>query len=401
MLKMALTTLWSCAWSCCAAAGLAAEPPLKIGVLTDMSGAYSAFSGEGSVTAARMAAEDFGGSVLGRRIEILASDHQNRPDVASATTNRWFDLDGVRAVIDVPLSSAALAVQEIARNKKRIALFSTGITSELTGTACSPTGFQWTYDSYSMVKSLTESVVRSGGDRWFILVVDNAAGYALERDAKSFVAAAGGKVVGSVRHPLGSSDMASFLLQAQTAGANVLAFANAGQDVQNAIKQAREFGMTGLRFAPLVLFNTEVRALGLDVAQGLEFVTTHDWTRDAATRTWAKRFFAARRAMPSMAQAGVYSGVLHYLKAVAEAGTDDTDRVAATMRRLPVNDLFVVDGRVRPDGAMVHDMYLARVKTPVRSSGPWDDYEIVRTVPGDLAFRPLGEGGCPLTKDGH
>jgi branched-chain amino acid transport system substrate-binding protein len=372
----------------------AAEGAIRIGVLSDMSGVYSSFSGPGSVMAARMAVADFGGTVLGRRIEVVSSDHQNKPDNAAAIANRWIDTEGVTAIVDVPLSSAALAAQDITRNKKRIAIYSTGITSDLTGRQCSPTGFQWTYDSYSMVKGIAEGVVRSGGDKWFILVVDNAAGYALERDVRRFVPAAGGTVVGSVRHPLGSSDLASFLLQAQNSGANVVAFANAGQDLLNGIKQAKEFGLQG-RLVPLVLFNTEVHALGLAVAQGLNFILTNDWTRDEQTRAWADRFFTVMKAMPSMTQAGVYSGVLHYLKAIKEAGTLEADQVAQKMRELPVDDTFVKGGRARADGSMVHDMLLARVKAPTESKRDWDDYEVIGTIPGELAYRPLSEGECP------
>jgi branched-chain amino acid transport system substrate-binding protein len=375
---------------------VAEENVIRIGVLTDMSGAYSSFSGPGSVTAATMAVADFGGSVLGRPIEVVSADHQNKPDIAAAIANRWIDTEGVTAIVDVPLSGAALAVQEITRNKKRIAIYSTGITSDLTGRQCSPTGFQWTYDSYSMVKSIAEVVVRSGGDKWFVLVVDNAAGYALERDVRRFVPAAGGTVVGSVRHPLGSSDLASFLLQAQNSGANVIAFANAGQDLLNGIKQAKEFGLKG-KLVPLVLFNTEIRALGLSNAQGLSFILTNDWNRDEQTRAWAERFFAVRKAMPSMTQAGVYSGVLHYLKAVKEAGTPDADQVAHKMRELPVNDIFVRGGIARADGSMVHDMLLARVKAPAESKGDWDQYEVIGTIPGEVAYRPLSEGECPAT----
>jgi branched-chain amino acid transport system substrate-binding protein len=377
------------------ARGLAvADSIVRIGVLTDMSGAYSSFSGPGSVTAARMAAADFGGSVLGRAIEVISADHQNKPDNAAAIANRWIDIEGVTAIVDVPLSGAALAVQEITRNKKRIAIYSTGITSDLTGRQCSPTGFQWTYDSYSMVKSIAEGVVRSGGDKWFVLVVDNAAGYALERDVRRFVPTAGGTVIGSVRHPLGSSDLASFLLQAQNSGANVIAFANAGQDLLNGIKQAKEFGLKG-KLVPLVLFNTEIHALGLSTAQGLNFVLTNDWTADEQTRAWSDRFFAVMKAMPSMTQAGIYSGVLHYLRAIKDTGTLEAGQVAQRMRELPVNDIFVRGGNARADGSMVHDMLLARVKAPAESKRDWDQYEVIGTIPGEVAYRPLSESECP------
>jgi len=377
------------------ARGLAvADSIVRIGVLTEMSGAYSSFSGPGSVTAARMAAADFGGSVLGRPIEVISADHQNKPDNAAAIANRWIDIEGVTAIVDVPLSGAALAVQEITRNKKRIAIYSTGITSDLTGRQCSPTGFQWTYDSYSMVKSIAEGVVRSGGDKWFVLVVDNAAGYALERDVRRFVPTAGGTVIGSVRHPLGSSDLASFLLQAQNSGANVIAFANAGQDLLNGIKQAKEFGLKG-KLVPLVLFNTEIHALGLSTAQGLNFVLTNDWTADEQTRAWSDRFFAVMKAMPSMTQAGIYSGVLHYLRAIKDTGTLEAGQVAQRMRELPVNDIFVRGGNARADGSMVHDMLLARVKAPAESKRDWDQYEVIGTIPGEVAYRPLSESECP------
>jgi len=246
-----------------------------------------------------------------------------------------------------------------------------------------------------MVKSVAEGVVKSGGDKWFLLIVDNAAGYALDRDTRRFVPEAGGQVVGSVRHPLGTADLSSFLLQAQNSKANVIAFANAGQDLLNGIKQAKEFGIQA-RIVPLVLFNTEIHALGLDAAQGLNFVLSNDWTQDEKTRDWAHEFFAKRKSMPSMTQAGVFSGVLHYLKAIREAGTIDAEKVAEKMRELPVNDTFVKGGRARPDGSMVHDMLLARVKAPKESREDWDDYEVVSKIAGDVAYRPLQESECPL-----
>lgn len=373
---------------------------VKIGVINDQSGVYADVTGMGSVVAARMAAEDFGGKVLGKPIEILSADHQNKADIASSIVNRWIDTEGVDAIADLPNSSAMLAVQEIGRQKKRIILDSGGGSSDFTGKACSPYGFHWTYDTYALAKGTGTATVQEGGDTWFLLVVDYAFGQAMERDLTKFVTEAGGKVLGGVRHPLGTSDFSSFLLQAQASGAEVVALLNAGGDTVNSIKQASEFGLTqsGQTLVGLLTFLHDVHSLGLDAAQGLMLTTGFYWDLNDETRAWSKRFYERHKSMPSMIHAGVYSAVTHYLKAIEAAGMDDADKVAAKIREMPVNDFFAKNGKVREDGRMIHDMYLVRVKKPEESNGEWDLYTIVRTIPGDEAFRPLSEGACPLVK---
>jgi branched-chain amino acid transport system substrate-binding protein len=375
---------------------------VKIGVLNDQSGTYADLGGPGAVVAAQMAADDFGGTVLGKKIEIVFADHQNKPDVASNIVNQWIDTENVDVVADVPTSSVALAVQEITKNKNRIFLISGAAASDLTGKACSPTGIHYTYDTYSLAKGTGGALVQDGGDSWFFITADYAFGHALERDTGDAVTAAGGKVLGAVRHPFPANDFSSFLLQAQSSGAKVVGLANAGADTTNAIKQAGEFGLVagGQRLAGLLVFLTDVHSLGLQTAQGLVITTGFYWDKDDETRAWSKKFAEKHNgAMPTMIQAGVYSSVMHYLKAVDAVKTDEAKAVVAKMKETPINDFFAKNGKIREDGRMVHDMMLAQVKTPEESKGPYDYYKILRVIPGDEAFRPMtAEAGCPLVK---
>lgn len=379
---------------------LLAQAPLKIGVLTDMSGPYANYTGKGSVEAARMAVEDFGGTVLGRPIEVAFADHQNKPDIGSSIARRWYENEGVSAILDIPVSSIGLAVQEIARQNRKAVLFSASAASTITGASCSPYGIQWTFDTYSLTKGVAESTVKDGAKKWFFITSDNAAGHALEKDLTRFVAAAGGAVVGSVRHAVGISDFSSFLLQAQGSKADVIALANGGEDTINSIKQANEFGITtaGQRLAVLVMAVTQMHSIGLKQLQGTVLTTAFVWNRNQQSREWSERFFKRVNAMPAETQAGVYSSLTHYLKAVKAAGTLDTDAVLKKMRELPVDDFFSKGGRVREDGMMVHDMYLVQVKTQAESKGPWDYQKVLRTIPASEAFRPLSESDCPLVK---
>ena len=395
------------AWLGAALLGLALVQPaasemsggmVKLGVLTDETGVFSSLSGAGSVEAARMAAEDFNSKAAGKPIEIVHADHQNKADIGAAIARRWFDSEGVDAIVDVPNSAIALAVQEIAKERNRVLLVSTAAIADLTGKACSPVGVHWPGDTYAVAASAAKSIVAQGGDSWFFLTADFAFGHAMQRDASRFVEAAGGKVVGSVRHPLGTADFASLLLQAQSSRAKIVGLANGGADMTNSLKQAAEFGMArgGQRLAALGAFITDVHAVGLASAQGLLLTTSFYWDRTAESRQWSKRFFARRGVMPTQAQAGVYSAVAHYLKAVDALGSDEANAVAAKMRDMPVHDFFADRGFVRADGRMVHDMYLVEVKKPGESQYDWDYYKILKGIPGEEAFRPMSEGGCPL-----
>jgi branched-chain amino acid transport system substrate-binding protein len=371
---------------------------VKLGVLTDETGVFSSLSGEGSVEAARMAVEDFNGKAAGKPIEIVHADHQNKTDIGAAIARRWFDNEGIDAIVDVPNSAIALAVQQIARERNRVLLVSTSGTADLTGKTCSPVGLQWTWDTYAVAASAAKSIVAQGGDSWFFVTADFAFGHAMQRDASRFVEAAGGKVLGSVRHPFGTTDFASFLLQAQSSHAKVVGLANGGDDTTNSIKQAAEFGIVrgGQRLAALGAFITDVHAVGLGGAQGLLLTTSFYWDRTEESRQWSKRFFARRLVMPTQAQAGVYSAVAHYLKAVDALGSDEANAVVAKMRNMPIHDFFADRGFVRPDGRMVHDMYLVEVKKPEESHYAWDYYKILKIIPGEETFRPMNEGGCPL-----
>jgi branched-chain amino acid transport system substrate-binding protein len=373
---------------------------VKIGVLNDQSGLYADFGGRGSVVAAQMAVEDFGGKVLGKPVQVISADHQNKPDIGSNIARQWFDTEGVDAIADLTTSSVALAVQEIGKQTGHVTLTSGAATSRLTGDACSPTGFHWTYDTVALANGTGKAVVQEGGKSWFFLTADYAFGYALEKDVGEVVKAAGGQVLGAVRHPLNTADFSSFLLQAQGSGAQVIGLANAGTDTTTSIKQAAEFGIvqSGQQLAGLLLVLSDVHALGLETAQGLVLTTGFYWDMDDEARAWSQRYFERMNRMPNMIQAGVYSSVAHYLKAVEAAGTDEGKVVAAKMKELPIKDMFARNGKVREDGRMVHDMYLARVKKPSESKKPWDYYEIVRTISGDDAYLPLAQSPCPLVK---
>jgi branched-chain amino acid transport system substrate-binding protein len=374
-----------------------ANPAVKIGVLTDMSGPFADISGRGSVIAAEMAVRDFGGSALGSPISVISADYVLKPDVGMAIAGRWFDAEGVDAIVDLPSSNLALAVQALAREKNRISITSTAATDVLTNQQCSPNGAHWTYDSYSIGKTLG-STMGAAGSTWFFLTADNAGGSALQNTITPFLLANGAKVLGSVRYPVNTADMSSFLLQAQASGAKFVAVAGAGSDLINATKQAREFGLTqsGQTLVGTALFMSDLKAMGLDAANGLVFGTGFVVNSSPEAAEWSKRFFELHKAMPNDVQAGVYSAVLHYLKAVQAAGTREASIVMAKMRELPVNDMFTRNGVLRKDGRMFHDMYLVQAKTPAESKGPWD--LILKTIPGAEAFRPLSESECPLAK---
>jgi len=379
-----------------------AEDSFKIAVLNDQSGLYADLAGLGSVEAAKMAVEDFGGSVLGRKIEVVTADHQNKPDIASSIANHWFDVDKVEAIFDVPNSGVALAVQEVARAKNRIFVVSGAASSDLTGKHCSPVGIHWTYDTYALAHGTGSALVKQGGDSWFFLTADYAFGHALERDTTAAITAAGGKVVGSVKVPFPNQDFSSYLLQAQSSGAKVVGLANAGGDTINSIKQAAEFGINKSQtLAGLLVFLSDIHSIGLETAQGLVLTTAFYWDYSDETRVWSKKFAARNKgAMPTDIQAGVYSAVLHYLQAVQAAGSDHAAAVVAKMKAAPVNDFFAKGGKIRDDGRMVHDVYLAQVKKPEESKYPYDYLKILRVIPGDEAFRPLSQSECPLVKKG-
>ena len=373
---------------------------VKIGVLTDLSGTYSAIAGQGSVVAAQMAIEDFG-KIDGKTVELLSADHQNKPDIASAVARKWVDTDGVDVILDLVTSSVGLAVQQLAGERGIVTINTGAGTTALTGANCAPTGIHWAYDNYALAKGTGAATVKNGGDTWYFLTADYAFGRDLEATTSSFVKGGGGKVLGSVRHPFPNSDFSSFLLQAQGSGAKVIGLANAGTDTTNAIKQAKEFGITqgGQSLAGLLIFISDVHALGLDTAQGLMLTTGYYWDMDDESRAFAKRF--AERSggnMPTMVQAGTYSAVAHYLKAVQAAASDEGKTVVAKMRELPIKDFFARNGRLREDGRMVHDMYLVQVKKPAESKGPWDYYNIKTVIPAEEAYRPLAESDCSLVK---
>jgi len=378
----------------------AADDPLRIGVLNDQSGLYSDFGGVTSVTAAQMAVDDFGGQVLGRKIEVLSADHQNKTDVATAMARKWFDLDHVEMVADLTNSAVALAVQGLAAEKGKITIASGPFSAALTGKACTPTGFHWAFDTYASAVGTATGLVQEGDKTWFILAADYAYGKQLAADLTHIVERNGGKVAGEVFHPVAAPDFASFLLQAQSSHAQAVALANAGADTINSIKQAAEFGITqgGQKLVALGIVISDVHALGLDKAQGLVATTPFYWDRNDASRAFSRRFEKKTGRMPGMVQAAVYSSTLHYLKAVQAAGTTDSKVVAEKMRELPVHDFFAEDGVVRPDGWMSHEMFLVQVKSPEESRGPWDYYKILRTLPASLVSVPASESECPLMK---
>src|SRR5215468_866290 len=376
---------------------------IKLGVLNDQSGTYSDLSGQGSVWAAKKAVEDFcKATQCHDKIEVVFADHQNKPDVGSNIVRQWFDVDKVDAVVDVPTSSVALAVSEIAKEKNKVFLVSGAAASDLTGKACTPNTIHWTYDTWALANGTGQAIVRTGGDSWFFLTADYAFGHALERDTEAVVLKNGGKVLGKVRHPFPAQDFSSFLLQAQASKAKIIGLANAGADTTNAIKQAAEFGIVagGQNLAGLLVFITDVHALGLKTAQGLILTEAWYWDANDANRAFAKEFAAANKGnMPTMVQAGVYSAVMHYLKAVHELKSDaDGAAVVAKMKSMPTDDKLFGKGSIRQDGRKIHDMYLFEVKKPEESKGPWDYYKTRAIIPAAEAFRPLSEGDCSLVK---
>ena len=376
-----------------------AEGGVKIGILNDQSGVYADYGGKYSVEAAKMAIEDFGGEVLGQKIEMVTGDHQNKPDLATSIARRWYDAEGVDMITELTTSSVALAVQELSKEKKKIDIVVGAATSAITGSACSPYGFHWAFDTHALAVGTGGALVKTGGDTWFFLTADYAFGYALEKDTSDIVTSNGGKVLGSVRVPLNSSDFSSFLLQAQSSKAKIVGLANAGQDTTNSIKQAAEFGIvkSGQKLAGLLMTLAEVHGLGLEAAQGLVLTEGFYWDHDDKSRAFSERFFKRTGRMPSMIHAGTYSATLSYLKAVKAAGTKDTEAVTKKLKELPVDDAFA-QGKVLENGRMVHDMYLFEVKSPSESKKPWDYYKQLAVVPGDKAFFTAKESGCPLTK---
>ncbi|MGO4764951.1 ABC transporter substrate-binding protein [Cupriavidus sp. 2KB_3] len=390
-------------------AGIASAQPkagisddvVKIGLLLDMSGLYADVTGRGSATAAQMAIDDFGGKVLGKKIELVVVDHQNKADIAANKAREWFDTDKVDAILDVAASAPALAVLDVAKQKNKIVVFSGPGSERITNDLCTPVSVHYAYDTYALANTTAKAMVQRGGKTWFFLTADYAFGHTLQQSATTVVTEAGGQVLGAARHPLSTSDFASYLLQAQASKAQVVGLANAGGDTVNAIKAASEFGLTRdgkQRMAGLLLYINDIHALGLKTAQGLVLTEAFYWDMNDATRAWSRKYFDKVKKMPNMSQAGVYSSVTHYLKAVQAAGTDETAPTMEKMKAMPINDFFAKNGRIRADGRMVHDMYLFEVKTPAESKYPWDYYKVLATVPGDQAFIPPSKSQCPLLK---
>jgi branched-chain amino acid transport system substrate-binding protein len=388
------------AWPLAARSQHARDPSINIGVLTDMTGLYSPISGEGSVVAARMAVEDFGGKCLGREIRVLFGDHKHKVDVASAKATQWFNEEHVGAVVDMPNSTVALAIQKLAADHDRISVTVSGGSSDLTGKDCSSTGFHWAYDTYSNSVGIARAMVGFGLDSWYFITANYSFGWTLEQDASSAVEKAGGKVIGRSLHPLNTANFDEFLAAAQDSGAKVIALANAGGDTINAVRQAAEIGISprSQTLTPLFVTISDIDSLGLDIARSMTFIAAFYWDIDSRTREWSKRFYARHKAMPTFAHAGVYSAVLHYLQAVRAVGTDDAEVVANKMREFRVDDIFAKGGEVRADGRLVHDMYLAEVKAPEESRYPWDYCRVLSVIPGDKAFRPVADGKCPLVR---
>jgi branched-chain amino acid transport system substrate-binding protein len=383
------------------AAAEVSDGVVKIGVLNDQSSLYADLTGQGSVLAARMAVEDYGAVAKGLKVEIIFADHQNKADVGSAIARQWYDADKVDVIVDVPNSAVALAVNQVTRDKGKAFLVSGAATSDLTGKACSPNTIHWTYDTWALANGTGNAIVKTGGDTWFFITADYAFGHALERDVEAVVLKNGGKVLGKVRHPLNTADFSSFLLQAQASKAKIIGLANAGGDTTNAIKQAAEFGIVrgGQNLAGLLIFITDVHALGLPTAQGLIFTETFYWDMNDKTRAFAKKFAERNRDIhPTMVHAGVYSSVLHYLKAVEALKSDEGIKVIEKMKATPTDDPLFGKGTIRADGRKIHPAYLFEVKKPAESKAPWDYYKLRATIPAEQAFRPLDQGDCPLVK---
>jgi branched-chain amino acid transport system substrate-binding protein len=401
LVKRILTGIFAGALAMSATSALAqSKPPLKLGGILDMSGLYADITGPGSETAAKMAVEDFGGEVLGRKIEIIAADHLNKADLAANIARDMLDNQGVEMIFDVAASATALAAGEIAKARGKIIMFNGPGSIRLTNEACGPYTIHYVFDTFAQANTTGLAAVKQGLDSWYFLTADYAFGQDLEKDTTNVVLKSGGKVLGSVRHPLNTSDFSSYLLQAQSSKAKVIGLANAGGDTINAIKQAAEFGLTkgGQKLSPLLAFVTDIDSVGLETAQGLLLSEAFYWDLNDDTRAFSKRFMERVKRVPTAAQAGVYSSVTHYLKAVKAAGTTDAAAVIKVMKETPINDMFAKNGRIREDGRMVHDMYLFEVKKPSESRGRWDDYKLLATVPGNEAFQSLEASRCPLVK---
>jgi branched-chain amino acid transport system substrate-binding protein len=374
---------------------------VRLGILTDLNGPFADITGPGSVAAIQMAIDDFGGKVLGKKIELIAADHQNKADIASSKAREWFDTGKVDAIMDVAVSAPALAVLEVAKQKQKVIMFSGPGIDRLTGDLCMPSTVHYAYDTYALANVTASAITQRGGKDWFFITADYAFGHSLQEQASAVVTAQGGKVLGAAKHPIGATDFASFLLSAQNSKAQVIGLANAGGDTVNTIKAAREFGLTQgkkQQLAGLLMYINDIHAIGLRTAAGLMLTEGFYWDMNDETRAWSKRYFEKMKKMPNMSQAGAYSSTMHYLKAVQAAKTDDTAAVMAKMKSTPINDFYAKNGRIREDGRMVHDMYLFEVKSQAESKYPWDYYKLVATVPGDKAFLPLSQSKCPMVK---
>ncbi|SOZ09920.1 ABC transporter substrate-binding protein [Cupriavidus taiwanensis] len=398
---LALATALACGTAQAQPRAAISDDVVKLGMLLDMSGLYADVTGRGSATAAQMAIDDFGGKVLGKKIELVVVDHQNKADIAANKAREWYDTGNVDAILDVAASAPALAVLEVAKQKNRIVVFSGPGTERITNDLCTPVSVHYAYDTYALANTTARATVQRGGKSWFFLTADYAFGHTLQDSATAVINETGGKVVGAARHPIGASDFASYLLQAQASKAQIVGLANAGGDAINAIKAASEFGLTrnhAQRMAGLLLYVNDIHALGLKTTAGLLLTEGFYWDMNDATRAWSRRYFEKLKKMPNMSQAGAYSSVMHYLKAVQAAGTDETAAVMKQMKSMPINDFFAKNGRIREDGRMIHDMYLFEVKTPAESKYPWDYYKVVATVPGEQAFMPAAKSKCPLLR---
>lgn len=400
LIKKVLTAAVATAMTAGAAQAAITDNEVRIGYLADMSGTYRDLAGPNGLEALRMAVEDFGGTVKGKKIVVMSADDRNSPDVASSTVRQWLDSDKVDMVAGLVASSVTIAATKVLNGSDAIGLVNGSAASSITNEHCTPNHIHWAYDTYPLANSTASAIVAEGGKNWFIVTADYAFGHSLENDVRTVVEREGGKIVGTVRHPLATSDFSSYILQAQASGAQVVGFANAGGDTVNSVITAGEFGLaqSGQTVAALLFFLTDVHALGVKTAQGIQLVTGWYWDKDKEARAWSDRFYKITNARPSMVHAGIYSSAMHYLKAVEATGSDKASVVRAEMAKNKVNDMFTKGGYIREDGRMVHDMYLAQVKTPAESKNSWDLYKIVRTIPADSAFRPLSESKCSLVK---
>lgn len=400
LIKKVLTAAVATAMTAGAAQAAITNNEVRIGYLADMSGSYRDLAGPNGLEALRMAVEDFGGTVKGNKITIVSADDRNSPDVASSTVRQWIESDKIDMVAGLVASSVTIAATKVMAGTDTMGLVNGSAASSITNEHCTPNHIHWAYDTYPLANSTASAIVDEGGKNWFLVTADYAFGHSLENDVRSVVEAKGGKIVGTVRHPLATNDFSSYILQAQSSGAQVVGFANAGGDTVNSVITAGEFGLaqSGQTVAALLFFLTDVHALGVKTAQGIQLVTGWYWDKDAEARQWSDAFYKRTKVRPSMVHAGIYSSTLHYLKAVEKTGSDKASVVRAEMAKNKINDMFTKGGYIREDGRMVHDMYLAQVKTPAESKNPWDLYKIVRTIPADSAFRPLSDSKCPLVK---